>query len=171
MRTYEEATMVVTYKCENCGKNRTYEKFRYRPKEDAIQKSESTLSGMSDTLDSLVDKAHIPVEKDMGSEKCPNCGYIQSWMLADAKDQRNGRVAIYVGGVAFVISIIFILIATGGSIAVGTVIFPLMVTAVVTLITGGLVMRYIPFHPNSKFGTVKKTGEPKLTWKIPEKKN
>lgn len=171
MPTYEEATLVVTYTCENCGKKHKYEKFRYRPKEGAKSRRESPLSGMNDSLDSLVEKAHIPVEKDLGWEKCPKCGYIQSWMLADAKDQRNGRTAIYMGGITFVLSLIFILVITGGSIAVGTFIFPLMVTTVVTLFTGGLIMRFIPYHPNSKFPVVKKTGEPKISWIIPEKKS
>lgn len=170
MPSYEEATLVVTYTCENCGRKRKYEKFRYRPKDEVKTKSETPLSGMNDSLDSLLEKAHIPVEKDLGSEKCPKCGYIQSWMLADAKDQRNGRTAIYVGGVTFILALIFILVVSGGSVAVGTFIFPLMVATAVTLLTGGLIMRFIPYHPNDKYSKVKKTREPKIAWIIPEKK-
>lgn len=171
MPTYEEATLVVTYTCENCGKKRKYEKFRYRPKEGDKTRSETPLSGMNDSLDSLLEKAHIPVEKDLGSEKCPKCGYIQSWMLADAKDQRNGRTAIYVGGVTFVLALIFILVVSGGSVAVGTFIFPLMVAAAITFLTGGLIMRFVPYYPNKQFKPVKKIGEPKISWIFPEKKD
>jgi predicted RNA-binding Zn-ribbon protein involved in translation (DUF1610 family) len=182
-----KALRTVSYECENCGKAFSYQ---FELVMGSTQ-TESTAAGTNkDKLKKIVfrlkDKARpIALEKiqneiksldassDYGHEACPNCGYLQSWMIKAWSKVDSDKVGKKVELPTIILTGIFLVLAIVLPIQVPSVSY--LVSCLLSFVLWSIgvliIMRYaLSFtnKPNEDFGKVDKENTPAVTWSEPE---
>ncbi len=178
-----EIDRTVKYECENCGQISSYTQTHLHPINESGQtagKQSSEAKALTKQLNQKVQRraqAMINVwssnkpEFDLGTEKCPNCGYLQSWMQDERELKAIQRFIVYPIGIMSVILFFSYFFAGNFENRLIDFVrelaclagFGLWVVLGIIFFLIGIGLVYL-LNPNRKFGEVEKTNEPEILW-------
>jgi DNA-directed RNA polymerase subunit RPC12/RpoP len=183
-----EAIRTVSYQCENCGRQYSY-LFHAR---ESWSKSEQTATkhvSSNERFDiatrlkkavheEAIDRINDTIKgldehKDFGFEKCPGCGYIQSWMLRSSIAKYKIKyIRIPSIIVAVLLFVVVSLLLINGKIRQDVesygifLVFGLWV--IIYLIIRWIGTKIAQKEPNKTFGAVNRKNTPIVTWSEPK---
>jgi hypothetical protein len=182
-----EAIRKVSYQCENCGGQYSY----LFPALGAGYKSEQTATKhvsskeRFDIATRLKKAVHeeainrlnetiktLDENKDFGFEKCPSCGYIQSWMLNSLIAKRETK---YVRNPSIIVAVLLgvaaILYTSSGKLPIEAEPFLILLCVlwvIIYFIIWLVGAKIAQKEPNKTFGVVDRKNTPVVTWSEPK---
>ncbi len=176
-------TRKVTYQCENCGRE-----FSYFFNLESVRAKTVGVTGSSghDKVRAELEKELSPEvieelnkevkalteSKNYGYEKCPGCGYTQSWMLgAESSAQASKNIFkpwILITMVLVALTIIIIAVLNKPDFPYLVCLVSFVLWALVTFMTFKIGAKKL-HDPNEKFGVVERKNTPDVVWSNPKK--
>ena len=183
---FARAQRTVSYECENCGQRFSYQFELIK----GNTQTENTISTNNDKLNKIVfslkEKAgpmaletvkneikSLDVARDFGHEECPNCGYLQSWMIKSWAKINSSEVGKKVQLPSTILTGVFLVLAIVLPIQIPSISYIVSCLLSFTLWSIGvfIIIRYamsFANKPNKDFGKVDKENNPTVTWSEPE---
>lgn len=182
-----EIELTTKYECENCGRVSSYRQTydtSVNERGQTTRKSKAAAQKLTRELSIKAQKRAKEMGEDWKTEgpesfeyhityeKCPHCGYSQSWMQKYLRGRQRSK---YIKWPFFIVSFAYILWYVNGleSILNGLVgdlagfngIVTWAVVAGITYLIGKGILKYT--DPNRKFGAVETINEPTFIWGEP----
>ena len=174
-----KATRKVSYQCENCGGNYSYlftikqssgiKDTTVSGSEKQKQSKEFSENLRKETVEALKKQIESYTKaEDYGHEKCPGCGYTQSWMINSLKGDQFTRKAfvpwIVISGLFIVGAILIFAYDEDVLLRCGVSFLIWLFLSFLIFLFGFIGMK----NPNKSFGTVERNNAPIVVWSDPE---
>jgi len=173
-----KSTRKVSYQCENCGgefsylftletdkwsdSTTAYSDWRERQRE----LEEKVFKQAKNFLDRHID--NLNSAKDYGYEKCPGCGYTQSWMMAaEASAQEDILWVTPMTIISLIFGVGSILIFVNGDAVLLLCVSSFILWLIIFFLFNWLGRKKIK-DPNKNFGIVERKNTPIVVWSDPE---